>query len=81
MDALFIILLCWTFYSIYKNVIVYHDYKYLYAIVISGSILWFFITSRTWWLILTLLATNLYYLYLMLSNVREVLSQLGQLIK
>ena len=72
MDIFFILLVIWTFYSIYRNVIKYHDYKYLLVLFVSGIGLYCFIKSRFWWLFWTLLLTNIYYGYIMVQNVRGI---------
>lgn len=81
MGVIFIILVLWTLYSIYTNVIKYKDYKYLLVLFISGTILSFMVEGRCWWLFLTLLVTNLYYVYLMVQNLRGILGQLNHIIK
>jgi len=81
MDILFLLLVIWTFYSIYMNVIKHRDYKYLVVLFLSGFILSFIVKGRCWWLFLTLLATNLYYAYLMFQSVAAILGQLFKMIQ
>ena len=79
MDIFFILLVLWTVWSIYVNVIQYKDYKYPLILLISWIALSFVIHERTWLLFLTLLVTNMYYLYQVIQPALRILGHIGHL--
>ena len=81
MDIFLILIVLWIIYSLYNNVIRHRDYKYVFILLISAGILSCVIKSRFWWLFLSLLATNLYYFYIMYQNAMGILGQLTALKK